>query len=193
MCNLDKYKEIVNSELSDEEKLEELRIEATKDNIVTFLDENPDIFVSFESLGLTEEDFKKAPSYEIDEDDFNIGREEFKKKEEFKITTLYLYDSYAYGAKGYGSNSRPFCVKLATRSRSAALTYNSILRLNGSNPGFGQEGSNSYSVFLYRGGKNCKHFWTKYYYDPDSKGLIKAPNSAQPKQIDKGSVGGAPE
>ena len=77
---------------------------------------------------------------------------------------------------------------VASRTEGGAMRYTDILRLNGSNPGFGSGGSNSYSIFLYRGGSNCKHFWVKYYLDPEKKGLVKAPTTEQPLQIHKGDM-----
>jgi len=174
--------------LSEDEKIKKLEEETLKEIFLDFLDANEDIGVSYEELGLTQEDFDNAPKYDIGEQDFNIGRDEFKKKEEFKIIGLYKYESYAYGSLGYGKNSRRFCKTVATRTKASAMRYQDILRLNGSNPGFGSGGSNSYSVFLYRGGSNCKHFWVKYYYDTESQMLVQAPPTDQPTQIHKGDM-----
>ena len=190
MCEYnEKIKFIASDKYStDEEKLKWIEEETNKEVMLDFLDANKDIGISFEDLGLTQEDFDNAPKYYVDEYDFNIGRDEFKKKEEFNIIGLYKYDSYAYGASGYGKNSRRFCRTVATRTRTSLMRYQDILRLNGSNPGFGSGGSNSYSIFLYRGGSNCKHFWTKYYYDTDSQKLVKAPFTDQPTQVHKGDM-----
>ncbi len=194
MCEFcDNIKEVFNSDLSDEEKVQAAKDEAIKELICDYLEDNEDVGIPFSKYGLTMEDIEKAPKYELDEDDFKIGKDEFCKKKFSNIETVYLYDSNAYGSKGYGPNSRRFCVSVAKKSRSTFFQYRDILRLNGMNPGLGQEGSNSYSIFLYRGGKNCKHFWTRLYLDGETGKIVKAPSSLQPKQIDKGSVGGAPE
>lgn len=196
MCDFsDELKRIVFSDMTDEEKEEAIKYETAKENIVGFLDRHPEIGVSFHELGLTEEDFINAPAYEITDKDIKMDY----SKEEFAIdlddvddlakpTPLYRYESYAYGASGYGKNSRRFCRDVATRSRTSAFRYVDILRLNGSNPGFGSGGSNIYSVFLYRGGSNCKHFWVKYYYQPKEQRLVKAPTTEQPTQIHKGDM-----
>ena len=196
MCEYcDNVKKIAFSKvMSDEDKLKQIEEETNKEIFLNFLDANEDIGVSYESLGLTQEDFDKADKYELSDDDLSIGRESFKKKEGFKIEALYTYTSYAYGSSGYGENSRRFCKTLAQRMRGlngkggSMMRYRDILRLNGSNPGFGSGGSNSYSIFLYRGGSNCKHFWVKYYYDTDSQQLVKAPFGDQPLQIHKGDM-----
>ena len=149
MCKLFDLKEVFNKDMTEEERLKALEDEACKAEIVLTLDENPDLGIPMSELGLTYEDFQNAESYEIDEDDYEIGRENFEKKSEFKIVSLYLYDSNAYGSKGYGGNSREFCIKLATRTRNSVMRYQDILKLT-PNPGLGQGGSNIYSVFRYR-------------------------------------------
>ena len=71
------------------------------------------------------------------------------------------------------------------------MRYVDILKLNGSNKGFGAGGSNIYSVFKFRGGVNCKHIWVKYLFNKTTNALVEAPRSAQPLQIDAGDVGNA--
>jgi hypothetical protein len=71
------------------------------------------------------------------------------------------------------------------------MRYVDILKLNGSNKGFGQGGSNIYSVFRFRGGVNCKHIWVKYVFNKKTKELVESPRSQQPRQIDAGDVGNA--
>lgn len=173
------------TELTDKEKEELIAEETNKEIMMDFLEANPDLITTYEELGLTAEDFEKAERYEITDEDL---KEEFAKKKGSKITNLFKYESFVYSSKGYGKNSRRFCKELATRMQLGAMTYQQILRLNGSNPGFGSGGSNSYSVYLYRGGKNCKHFWTKYYLDLEKGSLTKSPTNEQPFQINKGSV-----
>jgi hypothetical protein len=63
------------------------------------------------------------------------------------------------------------------------MRYEDIVRLNSSNPGLGKGGSDTYSVFEYRGGANCKHIWVKYKYDTESMNLVKAPFNEQPRNV----------
>jgi hypothetical protein len=67
------------------------------------------------------------------------------------------------------------------RTQFSLLKYSDIISLNSSNPGLGKGGSSTYSVFDWRGGKNCKHFWVKYLYQPDTKSLVKSTD--QPIQV----------
>jgi hypothetical protein len=174
------------SDLNESEKLAMINEETHKQIIMEQL-ENESIGVSFEELGLTLQDFEKAESFPIDNDDLKIG---FSKEKFGSIINLYKYESEVYGSRGISSKSREFCVKLWERTQLAAMRYHDILRLNGSNPGFGAGGTNSYSIFLYRGGVNCRHVWVKYLYDEDEMKLIgKSPS--QPRQPDRNKVGHA--
>ncbi len=182
----DKVKEVLFSKMTDKEKEEWIKHETQKEDLMDFWAKHPEIGTPMSDLGLKPEDFENAPAYEVTDKDIKM---EYTKEEFATLATpVYRYESFAYGALGYGKNSRRFCKEVATRTRNSVLTYRQILALNGSNPGFGQGGSNIYSVFRFRGGSNCKHFWVKYYIDPDGKGLVKSPTNEQPTQIHKGDM-----
>ena len=61
------------------------------------------------------------------------------------------------------------------------MRFEDIVALNSAQPGMGKGGSDSYSVFNYRGGSNCRHIWVKYLFDPKTMNLVKAPVADQPK------------
>ena len=182
MCEFeDKIKSLLFKDISDEEKTRLIAEETDKEVMLDYLDENTDLGVTLESLGLTEQDLINADAYEIDEEDnINFGDEVVDM--DFKVIKLYRYVSDTYGAAGVGGNTRRFCRTLVTRTNLSLMRREDIERLNNSNPGFGKGGSNNYSVFNWRGGVNCKHKWLKYFYDEDTKNLVKAPNNQQPTQ-----------
>lgn len=182
----EELKNILFSDMTEEEKEEWIKYETTKEGIVDFWDAHPEIGTPMSDLGLKPEDFENAPAYEVTDKDIKM---EYTKEEFATLATpVYRYESYVYGKRGYGKNSRRFCREVARRTENSVLTYRQILALNGSNPGFGSGGSNIYSVFLYRGGSNCKHFWVKYYIDQNGGGLVKSPTNEQPTQIHKGDM-----
>ena len=55
------------------------------------------------------------------------------------------------------SGQRTFCATLKALNK--VYSREDITRMNRFNPGFGIGGSASYSVFEYKGGPNCQHFW----------------------------------
>ena len=154
-----------------------------ENDLINFLDLNPQTFISIEELGLTEEDINNPDNYTIvgdEKDSIDLAAT--------SIIKLYRYISDSYGASDIGSNSRPFCKEMVSRTKLSLMPMESIVSLNSANPGFGIGGSQSYSVFNWRGGVNCKHYWVKYFYQPDTRNLVKAPQSNQPTQTDKGKV-----
>jgi len=167
--------------------MDEVNIEIRKQEIIDTM-EDMSLGVNISELGLTLEDLDNPEYMHGVKDNVSI-KENFAKAK--NIVALYRYvahSSSGYGSSGIGSNTRTFCSKLSRRTNVALMRYVDILRLNGSNKGFGQGGSNIYSVFKFRGGVNCKHIWVKYMYDKESKSLVKAKLSEQPRQIGKGNI-----
>ena len=186
---IDEIKEIL---LSEEPTVQQIVNEIAKDNILEAL-EDEDLGISIESLGLTIEDLDNEKyMYNISEEDNTIGdSQEFAKSD---LQNLYRYVAHTtsgYGSDNIGTNSRSFCKKVSKRTNVALMRYVDILKLNGSNKGFGQGGSNIYSVFRFRGGVNCKHIWVKYVFNKKTKTLVEAPKIEQPRNIDAGDVGNA--
>jgi hypothetical protein len=187
MCEYrDNIKNIL-EEFSGSEAIKKMQEETAKEIVVGLIDE---LGVSIESLGLTIEDLDNNKFMHIvgDNEEIVDDTENFAKK---KLVNLYRYvahKSSGYGSDNLGKNSRTFCKRVSKRTNVSLMRYVDILKLNGSNPGFGQGGSNIYSVFRFRGGVNCKHIWVKYSYDTVSRKLQVAPKSEQPKMIGAGGV-----
>ena len=57
---------------------------------------------------------------------------------------------------------RNFCRALMRTSESKVYTRDEIRRMNSINDGFGPGGSDTYDVFRYAGGANCRHFWREF-------------------------------
>ena len=55
------------------------------------------------------------------------------------------------------AGQRTFCATMKAINR--IYSREDITRMNRFNPGFGEDGANSYSVFEYKGGTNCRHYW----------------------------------
>ena len=85
-------------------------------------------------------------------------------KEATKIGLFKLY--YRYSAN-LSSDSRDFCkIMVAMRKARNVYTRKAIIN-SGSravNPGFGKNGSNTYSVWNWKGGIYCHHFWERVWY-----------------------------
>ena len=61
-------------------------------------------------------------------------------------------------------NSRIFCKNMVAASKAGVVyRYEDIIRMgdDGVNSEFAAKGESTYSIFLYKGGANCHHFWTR--------------------------------
>ena len=173
MCRINyTIEEIVNHpKLSDDYKFDLVEGIIVEEFVSDWLDEQEQIGISLEELGLTIDDLNDF--YDLDESDYTDQVEKFATS---KIIPLYRY----FGK--ISDNSRRFCRTLVTRTNASLMRKQDIEALNSSNPGLGKGGSDTYSVFNWRGGANCKHKWVKYFYNQDTMNLVKSPE--QPTQVE---------
>ena len=68
---------------------------------------------------------------------------------------------YEYSPSRTTDKSRKFCIKMASSGMS--FKKEDLVNSN-ANPGFGPNGSDSYNIFLYKGGVNCQHFFERKIY-----------------------------
>jgi len=188
MCYNDNIKKIL-VDFSGDEAIKKIQEETIKESILNLMD-SEELGISIKELGVTLEDLNNSDYiHKIDEaEELVDDSDNFAKKKTINLFRYVAHTSSGYGSTGIGKNSRSFCIKVSKRTNISLMRYRDILKLNGSNPGFGQGGSNIYSVLKYRGGVNCKHIWVKYVFDTEAKKLVKAPKSEQPKQIGAGDV-----
>jgi hypothetical protein len=69
-----------------------------------------------------------------------------------------------YQYAGDGEGQREFCNKMVKANK---VYRKEDIELAGSkvvNKGFGPEGADTYNIWLYKGGVNCKHFWMRKIY-----------------------------
>jgi len=78
---------------------------------------------------------------------------------------------YAYAPESTKANSREFCKKMVNASK--VYRKEDIERMGGQavNAGFGPEGAATYSIWLYKGGARCHHFWMRKTYLAKAEGI----------------------
>ena len=84
---------------------------------------------------------------------------------------------YQYAPLSAGSNSREFCQKMVSAGK--LYRKEDILQMENKsvNAGFGPNGSDTYSIWLYKGGARCNHKWFRKTYmwkDLDDVGQTEA-------------------
>lgn len=85
----------------------------------------------------------------------NSTSEQDKKIDGARFITRYRYDG------GLSSNSRDFCRKMVGANKVYRKEDIEQMSMKVVNAGFGVGGSNTYDIFLYKGGARCKHKWTR--------------------------------
>ena len=78
---------------------------------------------------------------------------------------------YAYSPNATKATSRDFCKKMIAASK--VYRKEDIERMGGQavNAGFGPNGASTYSIWLYKGGARCHHFWMRKTYLAKAEGI----------------------
>ena len=77
----------------------------------------------------------------------------------YKVRYVYRNDNFLTNKSG---TTRDFCRIMENADK--IYRKEDIMKMGGSNAGFGIDGSNYYDKFLYKGGPNCHHFWLRQIY-----------------------------
>ena len=183
--------DIDNAEVEEEQtgvKDEEVELELMASNIKTPLDELIDLGINEEELL---RDYEMVHSAEVDYDleeelDFVVteinktskkkfastgsakpykeseqdGTSKKKKEEGTEFLVRYMYEA----APNPAPSSREFCNKMISAKK--VYRKEDIIEMGKKavNPGFGKGGSDTYSIWLYKGGARCNHRWTRKLY-----------------------------
>lgn len=159
-----------------------------KDYILNYLETRPDFGLSLDDL--VGEDYEldmDKYAHELDDSDYSNINDSFSIPDvntvdststptsigKRNLVTVYKYASSNYDSSNIGDNTRDFCRRVVEMTNRRLLTFKEITELNNQNPGLGKGGSDTYSVFEFRGGSNCNHKWFKFVYDFDKKQFIK--------------------
>jgi hypothetical protein len=112
---------------------------------------------------------KLASEYGVSQEDLDEHKIELSKIDEDKqvelasVGVVYKYDGEI------GSDSRRFCKEMKSLNR--YYSFNEIIEMSNLsvNPGFGLNGADTYNIWLYKGGPNCKHKWQQFYITNSGK------------------------
>jgi hypothetical protein len=86
-----------------------------------------------------------------------------KSKQESQKGVQFLV-RYSYAPEKAGSNSRQFCSKMVGAKKVYRKEDIVAMGKKSVNPGFGKGGSDTYSVWLWKGGARCNHKWFRKTY-----------------------------
>ena len=188
MCDINyTFEELLyHPKLSDEYKVQYFEDMVNEDVFCDWFESLNNLGISISNLGIDIADLNSLDYiWDINDEDKGIPSEttQFASQEQFRVINLYRYISREYGPSYIGPNTRRFCKMVVSRTNNSLMRYEDIIRLNSQNPGLGKGGSNTYSVFEWRGGANCKHIWVKYKYDTETRNLVQSPITDQPRNV----------
>jgi hypothetical protein len=135
------------------------------------------------------EDWLLIDAYNADEEiqhEFAVrtgaARPGAKSEQDAIIDGKYFITRYVYAGSFRHDNMRPFCKKMLEAGKLYRKEDIVSMENVAVNPGWGPNGVDTYDVWFYKGGGNCKHFWEKRVY-VDAKGAKINPNDPDAKRI----------
>jgi hypothetical protein len=105
-----------------------------------------------------------------------------KSEQDAIIEGKYFITRYVYAGSFTHDNMRPFCKKMIEAGKLYRKEDIVSMENVAVNPGWGPEGVDTYDVWSFKGGGNCRHFWEKRVY-VDAKGAKINPNDPDAKRI----------
>jgi len=105
-----------------------------------------------------------------------------KSEQDAIIDGKYFITRYVYAGSFSHDNMRPFCKKMVEAGKLYRKEDIVSMENVAVNPGWGPEGADTYDIWFYKGGGNCRHFWEKRVY-VDASGAKINPNDPDAKRI----------
>jgi hypothetical protein len=105
-----------------------------------------------------------------------------KSEQDAIIDGKYFITRYVYAGSFTHDNMRPFCKKMIEAGKLYRKEDIVSMENVAVNPGWGPNGVDTYDIWFYKGGGNCRHFWEKRVY-VDAKGAKINPNDPDAKRI----------
>ncbi len=105
-----------------------------------------------------------------------------KSEQDAVVDGKYFITRYVYAGSFAHDNMRPFCKKMVEAGKLYRKEDIVAMENVAVNPGWGPEGADTYDIWSFKGGGNCRHFWEKRVF-VDAKGAKINPNDPDAKRI----------
>ena len=114
-----------------------------------------------------------------------VARPNAKSRQDITVDGVKFYTRYRYKGNAPDDNTREFCSKMLQKNKIYRKEDIMQMRTKPVNKGWGAKGADTYSIWLYKGGGSCRHFWQReVYVQFEGVGLnIKDPRN-KPKATD---------
>ena len=110
------------------------------------------------------------------------ARPNIRSKQDEVIDGIKFITRYVYAGEDK-ANGREFCKQMQKLGKVYRKEDIQLMSSQAVNPGFGPKGTNTYDVFLYKGGANCHHRWNKQVYATFSGKALDINDKKVTKQI----------
>ena len=127
------------------------------------IDEHEDFDFEKELNKLHKIEFATKPSASAIISDGGVDERDESQDGEDREQNLYKV-RYRYSTAIASGNSRQFCVNMLNNNRIYRKEHIKSMNSEMYNPGFGPGGNSSYSIWLYKGGPQCGHYWRREIY-----------------------------
>lgn len=133
------------------------------------------------------EDMILIDAYKVDvEHEFAVrtgaARPSAKSEQDAVVDGKYFITRYVYAGSFGHDNMRPFCAKMMEAGKLYRKEDIVAMENVAVNPGWGPEGADTYDIWHWKGGGNCRHFWEKRVY-VDAKGAKINPNDPDATRV----------
>jgi hypothetical protein len=117
------------------------------------------------------------------------ARPNLRDKQDKVIDGFKFVTRYVYAGSEPSDKSRPFCNAMMRAKK--IYRKEDILKMGGQavNKGWGPNGADTYSIWLYKGGGNCHHRWNKQVYAAFEGKALDIPNAKQIAQAKAAKYG----
>jgi hypothetical protein len=105
-----------------------------------------------------------------------------KSEQDAVVDGKYFITRYVYAGSFGHDNMRPFCAKMMEAGKLYRKEDIVSMENVAVNPGWGPEGADTYDIWHWKGGGNCRHFWEKRVY-VDAKGAKINPNDPDATRV----------
>jgi hypothetical protein len=105
-----------------------------------------------------------------------------KSEQDAVVDGKYFITRYVYAGEFRNIYMRPFCAKMMEAGKLYRKEDIVSMENVAVNPGWGPEGADTYDIWHWKGGGNCRHFWEKRVY-VDAKGAKINPNDPDATRV----------
>ena len=107
------------------------------------------------------------------------ARPRSKSEQDKNIDGVQFKVRYEYGPQSTSANSREFCKKMVAADKIYRKDDIIAMGSKAVKSGFGRNGADTYSIWLYKGGARCQHKWIRktYQFRDGVKPDVKNPNA----------------